>query len=333
MTRQPRKNARSDAEAQQSTDVPNETVDAGGRSDVVNVQAADENGDDGHQSDEKVVSVPLESIRMGLSPRTLDEPHVERLAATLDMLPPVVVHRDTMLLVDGLHRYTATRRAGRDCIDAVMFDGSEREARIEAVRANTVHGLPMSTSDRKQAAVDIFRDSPDLSNGYVAKICGLDPKTVGPLRPTREFPELEKRLGRDGKTRVTHPRLPQGPRSAAELTGADSHNGDRHTDPTRGQHQSRPSLPRASAADANGLGASDNELGQPWYENDDAMLSACPELVAFLTRTAVNGDLTLLDLATVPANRRYQLIDEASNRAKWWGDFAQRIGGQLRAPR
>src|SRR5262245_30551600 len=85
--------------------------------------------------------VPLRQLLPADSPRSggEDAKHIRVLAATDAALPPILVHRATMRVVDGMHRVGAARLQGRDEILVEFFDGSEAEAFVVAVRKNMDH--------------------------------------------------------------------------------------------------------------------------------------------------------------------------------------------------
>jgi hypothetical protein len=73
----------------------------------------------------------------GEDPAHLNVERVERYAADVDALPPVVVF-DTehgLLLADGYHRVAAARRAGRDTIAAEVRKGRRSDALRHAATA------------------------------------------------------------------------------------------------------------------------------------------------------------------------------------------------------
>jgi hypothetical protein len=74
----------------------------------------------------------------------LDGDRVDRYAAILDQLPPIVAFRteDGLILADGYHRVAAARKAGVDIIPAEVRDGSRREVLQFAVsKGAEQHGL------------------------------------------------------------------------------------------------------------------------------------------------------------------------------------------------
>jgi ParB-like chromosome segregation protein Spo0J len=142
-----------------------------------------------------------------------------RLAETADVLPPILVHRQTMRVIDGTHRLLAARRRGQETINAEFFDGSAEDAFIQAVLANIRHGLPLTLADRKLAAARILRSHPHLSDRTVAGYSGLSDKTVGAIRrSTPETPHLNRRVGADGRLRPLSGR--EGRQRAAEVMGS-----------------------------------------------------------------------------------------------------------------
>ncbi|MGW7413461.1 ParB/RepB/Spo0J family partition protein [Streptomyces sp. NPDC054863] len=147
--------------------------------------------------------VPVASLTVGDSPRLggLNQEHVEVLAQR--EIEPVLVHRDTLRVVDGMHRLQAARLRGEELIAVRYLDGPDSEVFIHSVAANVSHGLPLTLTDRKAAAGRILTSHPDLSDRAVARITGLSPKTVGVVRraSTEEVPQSEVRVGADGRSR------------------------------------------------------------------------------------------------------------------------------------
>lgn len=155
------------------------------------------------------VELPLAELRTGMSPRTgrPDANHARALAETFDDLPPILVHGETRTVIDGAHRLLAARFLGRSTIPAVIFDGTEEAAYVEAVRRNTQHGRPLTVSEREQAAARILAACPEWSDRRVGAVCGLSPKSVARIRKrsTEEAAQLTARVGRDGRRRPTDP--------------------------------------------------------------------------------------------------------------------------------
>ncbi|MEV5778942.1 hypothetical protein AB0L49_48580, partial [Streptomyces antimycoticus] len=147
--------------------------------------------------------VPVVSLVAADSPRLggLSREHVEVLAQR--EIDPVLVHRDTLRVVDGMHRLQAARLRGEKGIPVRYLDGPVSEVFIHSVAANVSHGLPLTLKDRKAAAGRILASHPDLSDRAIARITGISPKTVSAVRraSTEEVPQPEVRVGADGRSR------------------------------------------------------------------------------------------------------------------------------------
>lgn len=170
--------------------------------------------------DELVVRVEIDALSSADSPRILgeDPDHVETLAAAQDELPPIIVHRETMNVIDGVHRLKAARLRGDDKITVRFFDGDVAEAFVVAVKSNIAHGLPLSLADRKQAAERIIASHPQWSDRRVAAVTGIAPGTVAEIR-RRTSAAAAVRIGQDGRVRPINGA--EGRRLAAELIRKD----------------------------------------------------------------------------------------------------------------
>ncbi|MBV9445846.1 MAG: ParB N-terminal domain-containing protein [Streptosporangiaceae bacterium] len=145
-----------------------------------------------------------------------DKQHTLRLAETDAELPPILVHRQKMVIIDGMHRLRAAILKGQESIAVEFFDGSDEEAFLQAIKANTTHGLPLSMEDRRAAARKIIVANPDLSDRYIAAYSGLSDKTVGMIRRSMGAQAgLNTRLGVDGRVRPLNGR--QGRQRAADV--------------------------------------------------------------------------------------------------------------------
>jgi ParB-like chromosome segregation protein Spo0J len=143
----------------------------------------------------------------GDSPRQSGEDfeHTRVLAKVEDRLPPIIVHRQTMRVIDGTHRLGAALLRGDEMIEALLFDGTEQEAFVLAVQANIAHGLPLSLADRTRAAERIIASHPNWSDRAIAAVAGLGARTVGNVRRRMDMGAdasgIRARTGRDGRVR------------------------------------------------------------------------------------------------------------------------------------
>ncbi|CAL9631319.1 Transcriptional regulator NovG [Streptomyces sp. enrichment culture] len=108
-----------------------------------------------------------------------------------------------MRVIDGMHRLLAALLNGRQTIEVELFDGTPEEAYLRAVKANVVHGLPLSQVDRRAAAARIIVSHPHMSDRAIARASGLGAKTVAAIRRSSAaaVPQLNTRVGRDGRVR------------------------------------------------------------------------------------------------------------------------------------
>jgi ParB-like nuclease domain len=251
------------------------------------------------------------------SPRDtrVDEEHVVALAEVLDRLPPVVVDRQTMKVIDGVHRVEASRRMGRTEIKALLFSGSETDALVVAVQANIRHGKPLTRSERQAAAGMLLRRCPDRSDRWVAEVCGLSHSTVSRIRRATEALGPGVRTGRDGRRRPVDPAvgraaiaraLAAGPASSfrqlAEAAGVAPSTVHRAAAPSRSLRRGHPERPASSAA----------LLGLD---------------------IAVPLDIGGLDLEDVPLGHIYEVADELRRRARTCLELAEALEKRARAGR
>lgn len=155
--------------------------------------------------DNRIRQVPVASLLPADSPRVNgeDKQHISMLAQLDTELPPILVQRGTMRVIDGMHRLRAAVSLGCTSIRVKFFDGTDAEAFVAGVRANSEHGLTLTLADREAAAARIVAMYPERSDRWTAAITGLAPGTVSAIR--RRIPpgdELaSRRIGRDGRVR------------------------------------------------------------------------------------------------------------------------------------
>lgn len=165
------------------------------------------------------VLVSIDALVPADSPRLhgVDAAHAEALAEVDGELPPILVQRATMRVIDGMHRLDAARIRGETKICVKFFEGDEDEAFLLAVAANTRHGLPLTLADRRAAAARIIGLQADASDRWIAGIAGLAAKTVAAIRRDAHeaSPAPARRLGRDGRVRPLN--IAEGRRIASEV--------------------------------------------------------------------------------------------------------------------
>ena len=153
------------------------------------------------------VKVPLNSLNPADSPRRLGENmvHARRLALSDDPLPPILVHRVTMRVIDGMHRMRAAELRGEKEIEVRFVDCDEASSFVLAVSENVRHGLPLSAAERKAAVARIIDSYPEWSDRMIASVSGLSATMVaitrkGMARNSKPRAHVYT-VGRDGRVR------------------------------------------------------------------------------------------------------------------------------------
>lgn len=154
--------------------------------------------------------LPVDALLPARSPRLDGQriDHVRVLAQAQTPLPPILVHRESMRIIDGTHRVAAAKLRGDKTIRSRFFDGDEREAFAMAVRSNITHGLPLTHADRVAATTEILRSYPNWSDRAIAATAGLSAATVAEIRRTttsHDEPAETRRTGLDGRLRPVDP--------------------------------------------------------------------------------------------------------------------------------
>ncbi|MFJ9847860.1 ParB N-terminal domain-containing protein [Streptomyces sp. NPDC101150] len=174
---------------------------------------------DAIQDSVSVETIPLAALTVSNSPRIdgEDRDYTRALAESVETLPPILVHRPTLQVIDGVHRLRAAALRGHDHIAVRFFDGPEEDGYLLAIAVNVAHGMPLSIQDRIAAALRIFTSHPSWSNRAVGAVAGLSPAKVADLRRQQggEAAQSKHRIGRDGRSRPVD--VSQGRQRAREL--------------------------------------------------------------------------------------------------------------------
>jgi hypothetical protein len=307
--------------------------------------------DDILQAREPSVTVPIDAIDSSYSPRVNgeSEDHVRVLTNAETVLPPILVHRPTMRVIDGMHRLRAAVRKGARTIQATFFDGSEELAFALAVKANMRHGLPLSLADRKVAAQRLLNINATCSDRYIAAVTGLAPATIRDLRActTDQDAQSTSRVGRDGRIRpLDHARrrveaakvLLERPdaslREIAKIVGV-SHSTVRDV---RRQMEQGSFAESVRTATRRSVARRPRRLGVDGIRdrrmkivnglrNDPALryTETGRAFLRWLDGRLLGPDGWEAHLANIPAHSAYLMVDLASICAAEWGDFADRL--------
>lgn len=311
--------------------------------------------------------LPIEILHTGEGIRSggLDEPHLRLLMESFEHWPPIVVWGDEHLVIDGAHRVEATRRLGHVSVRAVRFVGTRDEAFVESVRRNVKHGLPLSVSDRRRAALRVLGRNPEWSDRRIAALCGLSGKTIARLRREDHglgdvVVPMERRVGRDGKLRPVRSReihdrirrvIEDNPGGSLRFIGAIAgaspetvrtvrarmNGAGRRSDQALDSASNVTHLPDVSTtpkADrvvtAEPVPEETPQRGETWLS--DAALKTCEDrgdFARWFTETNVTDDWHGF-VWTIPVNRIYAVVDEARRRAATWAAFASLLESRIR---
>lgn len=152
-----------------------------------------------------VEPVPLRDLHTAHAPRNAeeDEQYARTLAASREDLAPVLVHRPTMLVIDGVCRARAAALRGHTHIRARLFDGTEEDGEMLSVLVDIAHGMVPPLAERSAAARHALRVQPDWSDRALAALTGLPGKRVAALRRASGAATAPhgRRLGLDGRAR------------------------------------------------------------------------------------------------------------------------------------
>lgn len=150
----------------------------------------------------------------------INEDHVVDLQAAWEAkaeVPPLVVYFDgaEYWLADGFHRYHAAMRARRTSVPADIRKGTKRDAWLEALRSNQVHGLRRTNADKRKLVTMALNDGElvQWSDNRIAEHIGVTHPFVSGIRkelvtvtssPAAKTADKPK-VGKDGKKRRPKP--------------------------------------------------------------------------------------------------------------------------------
>ncbi|MDO8364668.1 MAG: hypothetical protein Q7V88_17390 [Actinomycetota bacterium] len=298
--------------------------------------------------------VTLASLPVGHAWRAegLNDARVAALAARYSRLPPVLVRRQDMLVVDGAHTVAAARRLGMQVAHVQWFDGQwAQAAEAFVLRNSSEHALPLTTDDRRGLIHSALRAEPTWSDRRIAQVCGVSPKMIARVRAGATSPEpihgAEKRVGRDGRARPVRAgamrssilqMLEQQPdaslRTIASALGVspETVRSVRREREVCSESPARVVSRQFGALVDEFLARPRRESPAPW--RGDSAFSSTTEgetFVAWFESTHVVDHPSRID--EVPLSRIYEIADEARRRAAFWSAFADSVEGRARRRR
>ncbi len=153
--------------------------------------------------------VKLQKIRLdgGTQPRKeIDEPLVQHYTEILlegkDTFPPIDLWFDGKAYwpSDGFHRFHAHKRAGFLDIEAIINQGTKRDAFRACLKANSKHGKPRTPDERRYVVQMALEDIEygESSDGVIAELCDVSVHTVGRVKKLLGL-EKTSTVGKDGR--------------------------------------------------------------------------------------------------------------------------------------
>jgi ParB-like chromosome segregation protein Spo0J len=259
-----------------------------------------------------------------------------------DQLPPIIVHRKTRTVIDGVHRLTAAKLLDRTHIDVVFFDGSDVDAFVESVHQNVRHGKPLTIEERRTAALNLVALRPEWSDRLVSETCGISARVVTELRQKAGVaPSPARRVGRDGRRRPVDPAKLRREiakalraddsatiRSVAESLGTSPATvSDVRKRLARGEDPVPPGLqPKPPTPDREG-----GTRPATWIA-DTACVSTDEgrEFASWIEAKRIDDEQWSRHKEAIPVSRIYHVADDARRIADSWRNFAEELEAMMR---
>lgn len=249
--------------------------------------------------------IPLYSVRINggtqsrieLNQATISE-YTEAIRTFVE-LPPVIIFFDgsNFWLADGFHRYFAHKSAGAMEIAAEIHEGTNRDAVLYSVGANSSHGLRRTNEDKRRAVMMLLNDSEWAmwSDREIAKQCGVSHPFVAAIRsPEVAVKQQENRESRKaGKSAKVESDSTDTPKVTAETRKSAQSIDTRTDEPSLFIHPPQELAHAAEPASSNEVQAlreqlaeiaenmkstlADNEMMGRVFDSDDQLKAAMDE--------------------------------------------------------
>jgi DNA-binding CsgD family transcriptional regulator len=136
--------------------------------------------------------------RQDLYPRLKTDPTlVQRYAQDLDVMPPIEVNQD-MILIDGWHRWTAHRKTEAESIKATITETqSDLEIRLLAIKRNREHGWQLDEPSKKHEAIQLYAAGTGISKEEIAEALSVSMRSVNGY-----LTDIDRRLREERKQTI-----------------------------------------------------------------------------------------------------------------------------------
>ena len=138
---------------------------------------------------------------LDLPPLSQDELEgLKNSIAVEGVLVPILTVEEatTRWIIDGVHRKMIADEFGYECPEEVIQADEEEQRSLR--RCLNLARRQLGHHEKRRIIADQLEETPEKSNRSIAKMLGVDDKTVGSVRRAgAEFPHLDFRQGADGK--------------------------------------------------------------------------------------------------------------------------------------
>lgn len=147
---------------------------------------------------EATLSTDQVIYREDLYPRMNHDPAlVQRYAENLDVLPPIEVNQNN-ILIDGWHRWTAHRKAQVPTIRAIVTETvADVDLLALAIERNAKHGYQLTDADKRSMAIRLYNSGEGKSKEEIARCLSVTTRSV-----TSYLSDTDQRLREERKQRI-----------------------------------------------------------------------------------------------------------------------------------
>ncbi len=260
----------------------------------------------------------------------INQEAVAEYAAVLkegDYLPEVVVFFDGVdyWLADGFHRFHAHLAAGKASIVVDKRKGTQRDAILYSLGANTVHGLRPNNDDKRKAVMTMLADPEwsEQSDRAIARHCGCSHPLVADLRNPKPAASGNSSSPAEAATGNSSTAAPVQSGNSSSQEGAPSGNSSSQPAKTQAQAQAE-----QNAEDAHG----DSDPVAMLEEAEKRINALQQELFALEADDQKAETLKWKRVADVATRRQNELMDTVNAREKELqrqANWLKRIGTAL----